>query len=139
MPAGSSIQRSVVNPLVKFAFRHGIPDPGDALLETIGRRSGHPRVTPVCDGMQGDTFWVISERGRAADWVRNIASEPRVRVGVRRDFRLRWRSGTAHILDDDDIEERRRIVARGGLGRGLCVDASQALATDPVTVRIDLD
>jgi hypothetical protein len=30
------LQRWVVNPLVRLAFRIGVPDPGDALLETTG-------------------------------------------------------------------------------------------------------
>jgi energy-coupling factor transporter ATP-binding protein EcfA2 len=61
------LQTSVVNPLVRLAFRLGIPDPGDALLETIGRHSGQPRLTPVCDGLEGDTFWLIAQSGRDAD------------------------------------------------------------------------
>jgi hypothetical protein len=55
-----------VNPLARFAFRWGVPDPGDVLLETVGRRSGRPQVTPVCDGLEADTFWLLSERVRAA-------------------------------------------------------------------------
>ncbi len=46
-------QKLVLNPLVKAAFELGIPPPGDALLETIGRRSGQARSTPVCDGPGG--------------------------------------------------------------------------------------
>ncbi|HEV2922932.1 MAG TPA: nitroreductase/quinone reductase family protein [Solirubrobacteraceae bacterium] len=77
------LQKSVVNPLVRLAFRLGIPDPGDALLQTTGRRSGQPRQTPVCDGMDGDTFWLLSEHGRDADWVKDIEANPGVRVKVR--------------------------------------------------------
>jgi deazaflavin-dependent oxidoreductase (nitroreductase family) len=130
------IQRSVVNPLVRLAFRLGIPDPGDALLETIGRRTGRRRVTPVCDGLEGDTFWVVAERGRRADWVRNIEADPHVRVRVPRGP---WLAGTAHILEDDDALARQRALAAANLGRRLCVTASDSMATDPVTVRIDLD
>jgi len=46
----------LINPLDKIAFTLGMPPPGDALLETTGRRTGLPRVTPVCDGTDGDTF-----------------------------------------------------------------------------------
>jgi F420H(2)-dependent quinone reductase len=60
------LQTSVVDPLVRLAFRLGLPDPGDALLETTARRTGRPRLTPVCEGLEGDTFWLISERGRDA-------------------------------------------------------------------------
>lgn len=74
------LQSSVINPLDKLAFALRIPPPGDALLETTGRRTGRPRVTPVCDGTEGDTFWIIAQHGRSADYVRNIEANSRVRV-----------------------------------------------------------
>src|SRR4051794_16345504 len=134
-----ALQTSVVNPLIRLAFRAGIPDPGDALLETTGRRTGKPRLTPVCDGLEGDTFWLLSQRGRDADWVRNIEADPRVRVKLRSRRPTRWRSGTAHVLEDDDPRERQRILGRVGFWRRLCLSTSGALATDAMTVRIDLD
>jgi hypothetical protein len=45
------LQKWVVNPIVMLAHNLGIPPPGDALLETTGRRGGLPRRTPVCDGL----------------------------------------------------------------------------------------
>jgi hypothetical protein len=54
------LQTFVVNPLVRRALQLGIPDPGDALLETTGWSTGQPRLTPVCDCLEGDTFWVFS-------------------------------------------------------------------------------
>ena len=139
MPREQALQTSVINPLIRLAFRAGIPDPGDALLETTGRRTGQPRLTPVCDGLEGDTFWLISQRGRDADWVRNIEADPRVRVKLRSRRPTRWRSGTAHILEDDDPQERQRILGQAGFWRRLCLSTSGALATDAMTVRIDLD
>jgi deazaflavin-dependent oxidoreductase (nitroreductase family) len=133
------VQESVVNPLIRLAFRLGIPDPGDALLETTGRRTGKPRLTPVCDGLEGETFWLLSQRGREADWVRNIEANPRVQVKLRSRPPAKWRSGTAHILDDDDPHERQRILGRGKPARRLCLSTSVAMATDLLTVRIDLD
>jgi deazaflavin-dependent oxidoreductase (nitroreductase family) len=133
------VQAAVVNPLVRLAFRLGIPDPGDALLETTGRRTGEPRLTPVCDGLDGDTFWLLSQRGRAAPWVRNIETDPRVRVQLRSRRPTRWRSGTAHVLEDDDPRERRRVLSRGKPWRRLCLWTSAGQATDPLTVRVDLD
>jgi deazaflavin-dependent oxidoreductase (nitroreductase family) len=124
---------------VRLAFRLGIPDPGDALLETTGRDTGRPRLTPVCDGLEGETFWLFSESGRDADWVRNIEADPRVRVKHRSRRPVRWRSGTAHVLDDDDPRERRRVLAAVGAWRRLCLSASHAMSTDPLTIRIDLD
>jgi deazaflavin-dependent oxidoreductase (nitroreductase family) len=133
------VQKSLVNPLVRLAFRLGIPDPGDALLETTGRRTGHARRTPVCDGLEGDTFWLLSQRGRSADWVRNIEANPRVRVKVRTGPAGVWRAGTAHIVDEDDPRERQQILSRGNIWRRLCVSTSAAMATNLVSVRIDLD
>jgi deazaflavin-dependent oxidoreductase (nitroreductase family) len=133
------VQKSVLNPLVRLAFRFGVPDPGDALLETKGRRTGRPCVTPVCDGQDGNTFWLLSQRGRGADWVRNIEADPRVRVKVRTGCRGAWRRGTAHILDDDDPRERQRNLSQGNLARRLCICTSAAVATNLLTVRVDLD
>jgi len=133
------LQRSVVNPLVKLAWGLGIGPPGDALLETTGRRTGQPRRTPICDGLEGETFWLVAQQGRRANWVRNIQANPRVRVKVRSGWRAHWRSGTAHILDDDDPRERQRILGRGNPARWLCVQASGAMGTSLLTVRIDLD
>jgi deazaflavin-dependent oxidoreductase (nitroreductase family) len=130
------LQTSVVNPLVRLAFRLGLPDPGDALLETTARRTGRPRLTPVCEGLEGDTFWVISERGRDAAWVRDIEACPHVRVRPR-SRSAAWLSGVARVLDHDARVER-EVLRRASFGRRLCLRASAALATDPVTVRIDL-
>ena len=129
----------LVNRLVRLAFHLGLPDPGDALLETTGRHSGTARVTPVCDGLEGETFWVLSERGRDADWVRDIEADPRVRVKPRSRPPTAWRSGTARVLEDDDPRARRRMLGRSDRWRRLCLQTSGALATDPLTVRIDLD
>ena len=133
------LQKWVVNPIVMLAHNLGIPPPGDALLETTGRRTGLPRHTPVCDGLDGDRFWLVAQRGRRADWVKNIQASPRVRVKIRGRSGVEWRTGTAHILDDDDPRERWRRISEGNLARRLCVRASAAVGTAPLTVRIDLD
>jgi hypothetical protein len=68
----------------------------------------------------------------------NIESNPRVRVKGSLP-RTGWRAGTAHILDNDDPEERVRILSRGNRWRRLCLRASASIGTSPLTVRIDLD
>jgi deazaflavin-dependent oxidoreductase (nitroreductase family) len=135
----SRLQAKVVNPLIRLAFRIGVPDPGDALLETIGRHTGKPRLTPVCDGLEGDSFWLLSQRGRDADWVKDLEADPRVRVQLRSRRPAEWRSGTAQVLDDDDPHERQRSLGEGKPWRRLCLAASAAQATDLLTVRIELD
>ncbi|HEY4279296.1 MAG TPA: nitroreductase/quinone reductase family protein [Conexibacter sp.] len=132
------LQKLAINPLDRLAFALGAPPPGDALIETIGRRTGRARVTPVCDGLDGDTFWIIAQHGHDADYVRNLEANPRVRVkgSLSHDG---WRAGTAHVLDDDDPEERVRILSSGNRWRRLCLQASTSVGTSPLTVRVDLD
>jgi hypothetical protein len=45
------------------------------------------------------------------------------------------RAGTAHIRDDDEPEERIRILGRGNRSRRLHVQPSAAMNTNPLTVR----
>ena len=132
------LQKSLINPLDRLAFRLRTPPPGDALLETIGRRTGQPRVTPVCDCLEGNAFWIIAQRGRDAGFVRNIESNPRVRVRGSLSAKA-WHAGTAHVLDADDPNERARILGRGNRWRRLCLETSARAATTPLTIRIDLD
>ena len=132
------LQQSVIDPVVRLAWDLGLPIPGDALLETTGRRTGLRRRTPVCDGREGGTFWLVAQRGRDADWVRNIEADPRVRVKVS-EAHARWRAGIAHILDDDDPRERQRILSRASFPRRLCMFTSKAQNTNPLTIRVDLD
>jgi hypothetical protein len=63
-----------------------------------------------------------------------------VRSGLVHDGELRWRAGTAHLLDDDDdTRERQRSLATGRLGYRLDAIILPATATDLKTIRIDLD
>jgi F420H(2)-dependent quinone reductase len=80
---GFSLEKSVINPLDKLAFRLGVPSPADALLETVGRSTGKARVTPVVDGLVDGRFWLMAAHGQRAAWVRNIEANARVRVKVR--------------------------------------------------------
>ena len=57
------------------------------LLTTVGRKSGRPRITPLVYQERDHTILVASARGLAADWLRNIQANPKVRVRVgRRQF-----------------------------------------------------
>ena len=125
-----ALQVHVLNPPVRALAARGLA-PSVALLETTGRRSGEPRRTPVTNGLQRgtDTFWLVAEHGRKAAYVRNIAADPHVRVRIGR----RWRSGVAHVLDDDDPIARQRTLPR------LNSIAVRTLGSELVTVRIDLD
>jgi deazaflavin-dependent oxidoreductase (nitroreductase family) len=80
-----------------FVWSSGVV-PGFALIETIGRRSGLPRLTPVGGRRKRDVFWFVAGAGRKALYVRNIEANPRVRVRVHG----RWWTGTADLRDDDN-------------------------------------
>jgi deazaflavin-dependent oxidoreductase (nitroreductase family) len=132
-------QKYVLNPPIKWLLRLGLNPPGYALLETRGRKSGKPRQTPVGDGLEGDIFWIVSEHGRRAGYVRNIANDPHVRLKLRRGLKQRWRTGTAEVLYDDDTRERQRILSRRNPGRALNAFVVRTVGTDLLTIRIDLD
>ncbi len=128
--AARLLTNRLVNRLVRPLSEHGPLDRVWPVLETTGRRSGRPRRTPVGNGLRGDAFWIVTEHGYAADYVRNIQADPRVRVKVGG----RWRTGTATILPDDDPYARLRR-----LGRPVNDAALLAVGTEQLTVRVDLD
>ena len=134
-----ALQKYVLNPPIKLLFALGVALPGYALLETIGRKTGKPRRNPVGDGRVGTQFWLVAEHGGKADYVRNIASNPRVRVKVGGALRARWHSGTAQVLSDDDPRERQRWLASQLPSSASNSRAVRLFGTDLLTVRIDLD
>lgn len=87
--------------------------------------------------MSRPTLWLVVQHGRDSDYVRNIEAHPHVRV--RAGSRAAWRTGTAHVIDDDDPAERVRVLGQSDPWRRLCVDTSKALSTDMLSVRVDLD
>lgn len=71
------------NPLVVGLLRRGLGPATYALVETIGRTTGLPRVMPVANGLDGDVFWLIAGLGERATFVRNLRANPQVRVLAR--------------------------------------------------------
>jgi deazaflavin-dependent oxidoreductase (nitroreductase family) len=129
------IGRYTANPLMRAMFRLGITPPGMALVETVGRRTGAIRHTPIVCSADGDTLWLIAQHGRHAGWVRNFEANPRVRVRLGRS----WRTGTAELLPDDDVKARIATFSSSGVGRAMTGTMFRALESQPVTVRILLD
>lgn len=129
-------EKYVTNPQMRFALRRGLAPTNFALVETTGRRTGLARQTPVGGALDGDTFWLVSEHGRRSNYVQNLTADPRVRVKTQG----RWHVGRATLLPDDDAQRRRRGLdqTHGVSGRfdGIIF---RATATDPLTIRIDLD
>jgi deazaflavin-dependent oxidoreductase (nitroreductase family) len=117
--------RYLANPVMRPLSRY---IPGQAVLETTGRRTGLPRRTPVGGRIIDGSFWLVSDHGLRSQYVRNIQASPRVRVHTGG----RWHEGTACLLPDDDPRARLRQLP---WMNGLMV---RMLGTDLLTVRIDL-
>ena len=126
--------RHTVNPMMRGMFKLGITPPGMALVETIGRRSGTIRHTPIMCMRDGDTLWLIAQHGKHAGWVRNFEAKPQVRVRLART----WHEGTAELLPDDDVKARVRTFADSAAGKAMTGVMFRALESQPVTVRIQL-
>jgi deazaflavin-dependent oxidoreductase (nitroreductase family) len=124
------ITNKLLNPVVRAMLERGIAPRSHALLETIGRKSGLPRRVPVGNGLRGELFWIVTEHGYSADYVKNIQRDPRVRVKIGR----RWFEGNAQLLPDDDVAERLRF-----LKRPVNDTLVRAVGTEHITIRIDLD
>lgn len=120
----------LLNPLARPLLERGLWPQTQALLETTGRTTGRPRRVPVGNGLRGDSFWIVTEHGYAADYVKNIKENPRVRVKVGR----RWYEGTAHLLPDDDPGKRLRW-----LGRPVNDTLLLLVGTQQITIQIDLE
>jgi deazaflavin-dependent oxidoreductase (nitroreductase family) len=129
------IGRYTANPMMRGLFKLGITPPGMALVETIGRRSGTVRHTPVAyTPGDDDMLWLIAQHGEHAGWVRNFQASPQIRVRLGR----RWRTGTAELLPDDDVKARIRTFSDSAVGRAVTAATFRALESQPVTVRIQL-
>jgi len=123
------VSNRLVNPVMRRLLEWGLAPRTHALLETTGRRSGLPRQVPVGNGLRGSQFWIVTEHGYAADYVKNIQKDPRVRVKVGRT----WHEGIAHLLPDDDVDARLRFLRRP------VNDAIvRIIGTEQLTIRIDL-
>ena len=134
----AGFQRWMLNPLVRLLQQVGLTL-GWSLVETTGRRTGQRRVVPVGNGLVGSQFWIVAEHGLRAGYVRNLARTGRARA-IRDGWRLRWRTGIAHVLADDDPYARQRwLIGRRHPLRALNAMIVRVLGTEPVTIRIDLD
>jgi deazaflavin-dependent oxidoreductase (nitroreductase family) len=133
------LQKYLLNPPIRFLFAIGLAPPGYALLETIGRKTGRRRRTPVGNGRVGRQFWIVAEHGQKANYVRNILENSRVRLKQRDGLRARWYTGTAHLLSDDNPRDRQRWLANQLPRSASNAAAVRFFGTQLLTVRIDLD
>lgn len=127
--------RYTLNPFVRGLFKIGITPPKMALVETVGRRSGAIRHTPVVCKREGQTLWLVAQHGSHAGWVRNFQEKPEVRVRLGR----RWLDGTAELVPDDDVKARIRTTLAGNpVDRAMTSATFRALESQPMSVRIEL-
>jgi deazaflavin-dependent oxidoreductase (nitroreductase family) len=130
------IGRYTANPLMRGMFKLGITPPGMALVETVGRRTGAIRHTPVvARASDRKTLWLIAQHGAHAGWVRNFQESPRVRVRLGRS----WQTGTAELMPEDDVKARIRTFSSSAVGRAITGASFRALESQPVSVRITLE
>ncbi|MEV6767571.1 nitroreductase/quinone reductase family protein [Nocardia sp. NPDC051030] len=115
-------QRNIGNPILGRL-------PIQTLLETIGRVSGEPRITPIGGRRSEGAFWFVSEFGEKSQYVRNILADNRVRLRIRGH----WYSGTAHLMPEDDPVARLKRLPRAN-STGV-----RTFGTDLLTIRVDLD
>jgi deazaflavin-dependent oxidoreductase (nitroreductase family) len=77
----------IANPLVATLDRLGIRSSLVVELETIGAKSGQPRLVPLTGRADDTGVWVISQHGHRAGWAHNITANPKVRVKVNNQWR----------------------------------------------------
>lgn len=115
-------QKNVANRMTKLL-------PFQTLLETTGRKSGQPRRTPVGGRRVGNEFWFVSEFGDNSQYVKNIRANPAVRVRLNG----KWHKGVAHLVPDDDPQERLRSLPQfNSFG-------VRTFGTNLLTIRVDLE
>jgi deazaflavin-dependent oxidoreductase (nitroreductase family) len=124
----------VIDRVMRAAVRVGLGRRSTALIETIGRSSGLPRVTPVTNGLDGDVFWIVTEHGHKANYVRNIEANPRVRVNAGGG----WRAGTAQVVDEDPNMRLQKITELNPRARGNA-KIVRSTGTELLVVRVDLE
>ena len=65
--------------------RPGVPPVQCLLLETTGRKSKAPKITPLIYGKDGSRYVIVASKGGAPDhpaWFLNLRDEPEVRFQV---------------------------------------------------------
>lgn len=77
-------------------------------LTTTGRVTGLPREIEIWYVERGGNLYVLAEHFHRADWVRNIAKEPRVHVRLGE----RGIAATASVLDPVTDREEWQAVQR---------------------------
>ncbi len=101
----------VVEPLVRAGLGSPRLAPGGLIvLETVGRRSGQRRRSPLAATRIGRHVIVGTFRGGRSQWVRNLAAKPRARY---------WAGGRPHEARAFVLHEGKRTRVPKSLPRAL--------------------
>ena len=76
-------------------------------LTTRGRRTGRPHEIEIWFAVAGDTFYLMSGGGDAADWVRNLRAEPTATLRVGETV---WTGRGRVVADGGEAARARRLV-----------------------------
>ena len=125
----NAVKRRIVHTVQRFVANPVGRQLPVTMLETTGRKSGQPRRTAVGGRVVGDQFWMVSEHGEHSHYVLNVKADPAVRLRIDG----RWRTGTAHLLPDDDAVTRLSELPTMNSA------VVKLMGTDLLTIRIDLD
>ncbi|WP_245745769.1 nitroreductase/quinone reductase family protein [Nocardia altamirensis] len=103
--------------------------PNQELLETTGRISGQPRITPIGGKLIDNSFWMVTEFGDRSQYVRNIMANNSVRLRLRGE----WHRGTAILMPErDPLELLDQLPRSNSLG-------VRMLGNNLLSLRIDLE
>lgn len=89
--------------------RPGVPPVECLLLETTGRKSKAPKITPLIYGKDGNRYVIVASKGGAPDhpaWFLNLRDQPEVRFQVA-DKKYR---GTARSVTGAERERLFRMM-----------------------------
>ena len=106
MTDSQQLKRSIVHTFQRLVLNPVGRQMPLTMLETTGRKSGQPRRTAIGGRVIGNQFWMVSEHGEHSHYVRNIKANPAVRLRIHGQ----WRTGTAHLMPDDDAGQRLRSL-----------------------------
>lgn len=97
-------------------------DPPFLYLTTTGRRTGAPREIEIWFTRHADRHYVIAELGEQAQWVQNVARDPRVTVRVGSE-RFPAHARIVRVETEPELVGTARRLSEGkyGWGDGLVV------------------
>jgi deazaflavin-dependent oxidoreductase (nitroreductase family) len=78
-------------------------------LTTIGRRTGRPHTIEIWFAATADgrTLYLLAQRGKKSDWVRNLVAHSDVRVRVADQA---WEATARPVTDPDEARRARELV-----------------------------